>query len=67
VEREGSIEYRKEGIRVPSLNSFFGLYSMNKTGGRRKMFINRQKWQVDLAAAQHPLSPFLGLKFEILL
>ncbi len=35
---------------------------MNKTGGRRKMFITRQ---VDCAAAEHLLSPFSSLFFRV--
>jgi hypothetical protein len=41
--------YTKEGNRVPSLKTGgFGVFSMNKTGRRRKMFITiGQMWQVD--------------------
>ncbi len=57
--------YRKEGTRVPSLNTG-GLRSTNKTGGRRKMCILGQIGQVELGNAQHLLSPFLkGPKREI--
>ncbi len=42
LKREGAYVYTKEGARVPSLNMRgFRVYSMNKTGGRRKMFITR--------------------------
>ncbi len=41
----------------------FGVYSMNKTVARMKMFITGQMRQVDWAAAQHLLSPFSRLCF----
>ncbi len=41
-----------------------GLYSMNKRGDRRKMFMTiGQMRQVDWAAAHHLLRPFFGEKF----
>jgi hypothetical protein len=55
LKREGTFVYTKEGNRVPSLNTWV-LCSMNKTDGRRKMFMRIQ--QVDWAAAQHLLNPF---------
>jgi hypothetical protein len=40
LKREGTYVCTKEGIRVPSLNTGgFDVYSMNKTWGRKKMFI----------------------------
>jgi hypothetical protein len=46
----------------------FGIYSMTKTGGRRKIFLTRAKAASNLAADQHLLSPclspFFGVKFH---
>ncbi len=41
LKREVTIVDTKEGARVPSLNTHtgFGVYSMNKRGDRRKMFM----------------------------
>jgi hypothetical protein len=56
---------KKNAARVPD----FGVYSMNKTGGWREMFITRARkmLHVDLASAQHLVSPFassfFGVKF----
>ncbi len=58
LKREGTYVYTKKGnySRVLSLKS---VYSMNKTVGRRKMFITiGHMRQVDWAAAQHLFSPF---------
>jgi hypothetical protein len=42
LKREGTFVDRREGTRSPSLNTGgVGVYSMNKTGGRRKVFITR--------------------------
>jgi hypothetical protein len=53
--------YTKEGTRVPSLYTGVWCVPMNKTGGKRKMFITRAN-----ADAQHLLgpfsSPFFGVK-----
>ncbi len=51
------IVYRKEGNRVPSLNTGeggFDVYSMNKTGDRRKMLIARANEKVDSGAVLVP-------------
>jgi hypothetical protein len=37
----------------------FGVYSMNKTGGRRKMFITRANKTVNLVSAHHLLKTLL--------
>jgi hypothetical protein len=41
LKREGTFVYTKEGTRVLSQNTVFAVYSMKKTGGRRKMLITR--------------------------
>ncbi len=49
LKREGAYVYctQKEGTRVPSLNTVFkvmqgfSVYTINKPGGRRKMFLTR--------------------------
>jgi hypothetical protein len=43
LKREGTFVSKKEGTRVPSLYRGFGVYSMKKLGGRRKMCITRAK------------------------
>ncbi len=45
LERRGpTYVYTKVGTRVPNLNTVqgFGVYTLNNTGGRRKMFITRE-------------------------
>jgi hypothetical protein len=43
LKRKGTILYRKDGTRVPSLKTVHGsgVYRTDKTRGRRKMFITR--------------------------
>jgi hypothetical protein len=71
LERAGTTVHKKRGNQS-HFNKFrgFGVYSMNKTGGRRKIFITRTTGQVDLAInnVQHFLSPLyssplFGVKF----
>jgi hypothetical protein len=53
-------------LRVPSLNTgTWRVYSMNKTGGRRKMFTIRAIMQTELAAAQQLLSFFASPCFRV--
>jgi len=52
--------YRKEGTRVPfSKYKGFGVYSMNKTWDRRKMFITRENVATRLSSCSAPSQPLL--------
>jgi hypothetical protein len=64
LKREGKqlLFNRKEGRRVTSQRSI-GANAVIKRGDRRKVLIIRTNAQVDLAAAQHLLSPFFGEKY----
>jgi hypothetical protein len=55
LKRECATVYRQEGNRVPCFNTGgFDVYSMNKTGDRRKMLISRANEKVDSGAALVP-------------
>ncbi len=54
---------KKGGTIVPYLRTGVGVYSMNKTGGRRKMYIAREMRQVGSAAARSFLVPCISMPF----
>jgi hypothetical protein len=59
IKREGTYVYTKEGtIESPlQIQGGLGVYSMNKTGGRRKMFVTR------LSSCSEPYQPLLKPPF----
>ncbi len=56
--RTGTIVYRKEGNLSPvSRYMEFGVYSMNNTGGRRKIFITSARTARQVSRGSAPFKP----------